>query len=474
MKSAETGWGARIAIAAALMLAVLGAVPGVSQANHGSIMVDATDPNYEGPPVAFFVTGFGGCCYPHEVIRWLTDDMAAAGVVVHKSYWNDILDDSGNTIEPNGDPGVFDITKPFGGSPNPYSDEAFIGQMIAAINGLPPSSPVILIGHSFGGDALLQVAKRVGARRIAFLGTLDPVGRGGLRANVTRPVASNVDYFFSRWQSTNPFPLENLWYAADFLLPGLSILVWAEGQVVSRLESDAVDDNQAEANFERTATCQTKYRDSLHLVPQILGHMEFPSDSCIQEKVKDLLHRRVLNPNPRVIDDEPVAGSNPTLLAGVKLTFSKQIDPLTFGVGDVVEAPSAVTAVESVPGSNDRQFIVRFAEFDLALRDALTPNTIRLVVGPSILDVAGHPLDQDLDLIAGELVQDQYTVVYAAADDDTNVPLPVDLPPAILHGAGNLADVVVLPPQPEIRNTTILKTTILNTTTISNTTILRR
>lgn len=65
---------------------------------------------------------------------------------------------------------------------------------------IDPSIPLILIGHSFGGDAVLQVAKMIDGRKIAFLAVLDGVGKGGLRKNITKPVPDNVEYFFNRWQ----------------------------------------------------------------------------------------------------------------------------------------------------------------------------------------------------------------------------------------------------------------------------------
>jgi len=80
------------------------------------------------------------------------------------------------------------------------NDAEFLRQATEFINQLDPNRPLILIGHSFGGDSLLSLAPRI-SRRIQFLGVIDPTAAGGLREPVTRRgVPSNVDYFFNRWQ----------------------------------------------------------------------------------------------------------------------------------------------------------------------------------------------------------------------------------------------------------------------------------
>jgi len=76
-------------------------------------------------------------------------------------------------------------------------------------NSLDPRRPLILIGHSFGGDSLLSLAPRIN-RRIQFLGVIDPTAAVGLREPITRrEVPSNVAYFFNRWQE-NAVNAENV------------------------------------------------------------------------------------------------------------------------------------------------------------------------------------------------------------------------------------------------------------------------
>jgi len=135
---------------------------------------------------------------------------------------------------------------------------------------------------------VLQVAKRINGRRIAFLGVLDAVGRGGLRKNATSPVPSNVDYFFNRWQQNSP------------LLPseakGRKVLPQAlpfDSNLSGELRSSAREKNQGKQNTEKSAKCETKYRDPLKAIPQLLEHSEVPNDGCIQAKMIEALNAKI-------------------------------------------------------------------------------------------------------------------------------------------------------------------------------------
>jgi Ricin-type beta-trefoil lectin domain len=90
------------------------------------------------------------------------------------------------------------------------NDKVFLDRAEYYINNVvEPNRPLILIGHSFGGDSLLSLAPRI-KRPILFLGVLDPTAAGGLRREVVvnREVPGNVDYFFNRWQK-NAFNVED-------------------------------------------------------------------------------------------------------------------------------------------------------------------------------------------------------------------------------------------------------------------------
>ncbi|GGF51382.1 hypothetical protein GCM10011611_67300 [Aliidongia dinghuensis] len=61
--------------------------------------------------------------------------------------------------------------------------------VIAYINGLDPSAPVSVVGHSWGGDTAMEVANALPGR-ISVLVTIDPVGSGG--TSFLRSVGQNV------------------------------------------------------------------------------------------------------------------------------------------------------------------------------------------------------------------------------------------------------------------------------------------
>lgn len=80
------------------------------------------------------------------------------------------------------------------------ADALFIKEAAQVINSQPASRPIILIGHSYGGDSILKVLPFI-TRRIQLVAVIDPVGTGGFRRVATsRVVPPNVDYFINRWQ----------------------------------------------------------------------------------------------------------------------------------------------------------------------------------------------------------------------------------------------------------------------------------
>lgn len=75
-------------------------------------------------------------------------------------------------------------------------------------NQLDRNRPLILIGHSYGGDSIFSLLPRIN-RRIQFVAVIDPVAAGGLRATLSQFTGPDtVDYFFNRWQENEPFPID--------------------------------------------------------------------------------------------------------------------------------------------------------------------------------------------------------------------------------------------------------------------------
>ena len=165
--------------------------------------------------VAFSVRGFGGVHSPPAVERYLSNRGADTRVV----NWNDIggLGFPGDITADPSDfvvavaamafPPILFLDIPFIDLPDPGSDDGFVSDMVTLLNTYDDSDTIILIGHSFGGDSILKVAQGT-SRDIDFLAALDPVGPAGLRATLPEPVPSNVKYFYNRWQTVTPFPID--------------------------------------------------------------------------------------------------------------------------------------------------------------------------------------------------------------------------------------------------------------------------
>lgn len=99
------------------------------------------------------------------------------------------------------------------------NDAQFLQDLGNRINALPLQRPVILIGHSYGGDSLLKavngangISRKIN-RPITALITLDPVSTGGNRLTQSpfyEPVPNTVQVFFNRWQRQTAPPVNFL------------------------------------------------------------------------------------------------------------------------------------------------------------------------------------------------------------------------------------------------------------------------
>jgi len=158
-----------------------------------------------GKPVLVFVDGYLDCCAHnmHVVRHGLATRFGAEIIDV---TWDGYIKTPGR--------------ENWSGTLNPYrrsNDSAFTNQAPKLINEIDPNRPVILIGHSFGGDSILKILPRI-KRSILFVGVIDPVAIGGVRWPIkSYIVPSNVRYFYNRWQQNalgagggyNLFPLDN-------------------------------------------------------------------------------------------------------------------------------------------------------------------------------------------------------------------------------------------------------------------------
>jgi len=97
----------------------------------------------------------------------------------------------------------------------------------------------------------------------------------------------------------------------------------------------------------------------------------------------------------------------------LRITFSKAINPTTFGADDIaLTAPNgtviAITRITIVAGSGNTQFDISFAP-----RSA--PGVYRVSIGPQIKDIAGNLMNQDGDTLSGEATQDKFNSQFTLA-----------------------------------------------------------
>lgn len=131
-------------------------------------------------PYVVLANGYQDCCawYMDTVVQ----EFESMGAEIRRVPWDSFTDKAEQRSDTS-------------------SDSDFINQGISVIGQLDRNRPIILIGHSYGADSLIKLASRVTNRQILFLGVIDPVAGGGLRAPVRNyTVTDNVHYFFNRWQ----------------------------------------------------------------------------------------------------------------------------------------------------------------------------------------------------------------------------------------------------------------------------------
>jgi len=183
------------------------------------------------------------------------------------------------------------------------NDAAFLQEAADFINNqLDPNRPLILIGHSFGGDSLLSLAPRIN-RQIQFLGVIDPTAAGGLREPVTRRrVPSNVDYFFNRWEQ-NALALANVVPFDSRLVSG-SISGCQAKNCDQQEQSLARNENGSEirVNCESWEVTCTGYNP----IPVFMGgsngtkakrlaHNDMPSDAYLQRQMANAINGVISN-----------------------------------------------------------------------------------------------------------------------------------------------------------------------------------
>jgi hypothetical protein len=141
------------------------------------------------PPVAILANGYLNCCLPNSAGNPIIDALTEMNAItpINDSWtvaWNNLYSSS------DGSP-----------IPNPPTDAQMLHDLGTYIGSFPDDQPIILMGHSFGGDTILKFLD--GYRRTAPIIDaaiiFDAVQAGGLRSH-DHDIADNVRYFYNRWQ----------------------------------------------------------------------------------------------------------------------------------------------------------------------------------------------------------------------------------------------------------------------------------
>lgn len=176
-----------------------------------------------------------------------------------------------------------------GSSHGTSTDEDFLRYGADFINNqLDRNRPLILIGHSFGGDSVLKLLPRIN-RRIQFVAVIDPVRTGGFRAPLKLlTVPSSVDYFYNRWQENLPFPND---FNVNGSIPCNAKKCDQDSQNIDR-NWDYSPKSRPCTDLERVSfQCPDSGRVSLRV-----NHQGLPTDGFIQKDIGDKIQKLLSAP----------------------------------------------------------------------------------------------------------------------------------------------------------------------------------
>lgn len=112
---------------------------------------------------------------------------------------------------------------------------------------------------------------------------------------------------------------------------------------------------------------------------------------------------------PQVISTDLARRYRPGQLDDIRVTFSETMNPATFTPGRVLflgpQGPVSVNAIVPVAGSNNTQFDIQFDPLEAA-------GKYYLWIGPNIRDLFGNRMDQNGNLVPGEVPGDQYAASF--------------------------------------------------------------
>jgi methionine-rich copper-binding protein CopC len=115
---------------------------------------------------------------------------------------------------------------------------------------------------------------------------------------------------------------------------------------------------------------------------------------------------------PHVVSTAPNS-TTPGQAYSLRVTFDEPMDASTFTPGQVTDfagpsGPVSVTGIVPVSGSN-------FTAFDILFTPQTAAGTYNLTIGPNVRDVFGNAMDQDGDLVGGQVPADQYAATFTVS-----------------------------------------------------------
>ena len=217
-------------------------------------------------PFVVFVDGSGDCC-AYAMTDLQTRLRKDLNATIWKTSYANFRDGSSTQKTPGVNLSI-------------NSDVAFIAEGAIYINTkLAKNTPLVLIGHSYGGDSVLKLLSLIN-RPVQFVAVIDPVSTAGFRSTLSRyTVPGTVGYFFNRWQKNEPFPI-------DFKNDG-SIKCNAQ-----KCDDQSEQWNHVDANGNPhrkkcglLETCRTKQVKS--------GHQTLPTDDWIEKTLGDRISEQL-------------------------------------------------------------------------------------------------------------------------------------------------------------------------------------
>jgi len=230
-------------------------------------------------PFVVFVDGSGDCC-AYAMTDLQTRLRKDLNATIWKTSYANFRDGSSTQKTPGANLSI-------------NSDAAFIAEGAMYINTkLAKNTPLVLIGHSYGGDSVLKLLPLIN-RPIQFVAVIDPVSTAGFRSTLSRyTVPGTVSYFFNRWQKNEPFPI-------DFRNDG-SIKCNAQkcDDQSEQWNHVGADGNPHREKCGLLETCRTKQVRS--------GHQTLPTDDWIEKTLGDRISESLVAFRPPA--NQPRAG----------------------------------------------------------------------------------------------------------------------------------------------------------------------